>query len=104
MAYRVEVLPRALRDLSSIYDSICADDSDAAFGWYCGLRDAIRTLRQNPERCPLTAEVGDLRHLLYGKKPHVYRVIYRVLERQKQVQVLHIRHGARQAFRLNDPT
>jgi mRNA-degrading endonuclease RelE of RelBE toxin-antitoxin system len=34
--------------------------------------------------------------LLYGRKPHVYRVIYRVLEKQKRVDVLHIRHGARQ--------
>jgi len=32
--------------------------------------------------------------LLYGHKPHIYRVIYRILERPKHVEVLHIRHGA----------
>jgi plasmid stabilization system protein ParE len=36
--------------------------------------------------------------LLYGGKPHVYRAIYRVLEKQKVVEVLHIRHGARREF------
>jgi len=41
---------------------------------------------------------GPLRHLLYGKKPHIYRVIYRFLEKQKQVEVLHIRHGTRRRF------
>jgi toxin ParE1/3/4 len=43
-----------------------------------------------------------LRHLLYGRKPYVYRVIYRVVERQKQVEVLHIRHGARQKLKSSD--
>jgi len=37
--------------------------------------------------------------LLYGIKPHIYRVIYRVLENRKQVEVLHIRHGARRRFK-----
>jgi mRNA-degrading endonuclease RelE of RelBE toxin-antitoxin system len=33
--------------------------------------------------------------LLYGHKPHIYRIIYRVVERHKRVDVVHIRHGAR---------
>jgi plasmid stabilization system protein ParE len=91
-------MPRAKRDLSVIYNSIGAHTSDAASTWYRGLRDAIRTLRNSPNRCPMTPEDNGLRHLLYGNKPHIYRVSYRVLEKQKQVHVLHIRHGARQAF------
>jgi toxin ParE1/3/4 len=102
MVYRVKITPRALRDLSEIYRAIDARDFNAAFTWYFGLKDAIRTLRSNPDRCPRTPESLDLRHLLYGNKPHIYRVIYRVLERQNQVQVLHIRHGARQALRSGD--
>jgi toxin ParE1/3/4 len=43
----------------------------------------------------VTPEKAQLRHLLYGNKPHVYRVIFRVVEKQKRVDVLHIRHGAR---------
>jgi hypothetical protein len=43
----------------------------------------------------------ELRHLLYGHKPNVYRVIYRIVEKQKHIQVLHIRHGARRPFKAS---
>jgi plasmid stabilization system protein ParE len=102
MEYRVKITPRAGRDLSAIYDWIGAHSSDSAHIWYRGLRDAIRTLRNNPNRCPLAPEDRTSRQLLYGSKPHVYRVIYRILERQKQVDVLHIRHGARQEFKTGE--
>ena len=102
MEYRVKIMPRAERDLSAIYDWIGAHSSDAALIWYHGLRDAIRTLRKSPNRCPVTPEDRALRHLLYGSKPHVYRVIYRILEKQKQVDVLHIRHGARPEFKTGE--
>ena len=99
VAYRVELAARARRDLSAIYDRIGASSSDAAFNWYQGLNEAIRTLNSNPNRCPRTTEDPSLRHLLYGHKPNVYRVVYRVIESQKRIHVLHIRHGARQEFR-----
>jgi plasmid stabilization system protein ParE len=35
---------------------------------------------------------------IYGHTPHIYRVIYRVVESRKEVDVLHIRHGARDEF------
>jgi plasmid stabilization system protein ParE len=40
--------------------------------------------------------------LLYGHKPHIYRAIFRVLEKQKRVEVLHVRHGARRRFKDAD--
>ena len=95
MAYLVEVTRRAERDLAGLYEKINAEHSDAALQWYRGLKAAILSLEQNPNRCPVTRKSDKLRHLLYGHKPHIYRVIYRVLERQKQVEVVHIRHGAR---------
>ena len=88
-------MPRAERDLTALYLRIGAPASEAAFKWYQGLKDAIRSLRNKPYRCPRTPENKQLRHLLYGYKPHVYRVIYRIVEKHKHVEVLHIRHGAR---------
>jgi len=79
-----------------LYEKIGAKASGAALKWYRGLKQAILSLEQNPNRNPLTPESNEFRHLLYGNKPHVYRVIYRVLEKPKHVQVLHIRRGARQ--------
>lgn len=102
VAFLVKLTQRAERDLDILYDSVGAEHSEAAFNWYRGLKRAILSLEENPLRCPGTPEDKRLRHLLYGKKPHVYRVIYRVLQRAKTVDVLHIRHGARERFRVQD--
>ena len=102
MAYLVSITSRATRDLAYLYDEINARDSDAALNWYRGLEQAILSLEEWPYRCPVTPENRRLRHLLYGNKPNLYRVIYRILDKQKQVAVLHIRHGARRRLKASD--
>lgn len=98
MAYRIEITARAERDLLLIFDAIRAEESSAAHRWFLLLQDAIRSLSEHANRCPAAPEDISLRHLLYGRKPHIYRVIYRVHETDRTVLVLHIRHGARDAF------
>src|SRR5205807_9117858 len=44
MAYRVELIPRAGRDLRDIYWRIHADDSPQAFAWFNGLEAMIYSL------------------------------------------------------------
>jgi toxin ParE1/3/4 len=102
MAYLVSIAARAERDLARIYEDINAEYSGAALKWYRGLKNAILSLEERPNRCPVTPEKRQLRHLLYGRKPHVYRVIYRVLERRKHVEVLHIRHRAGRRLKASD--
>lgn len=102
MEYRVKLTLRARHDLSGIYNWLGANSPSPALTWYRGLREAIGSLSDSPNRCPITPENPSLRHLLYGKKPHIYRAVFRVIEGQKQVHVLHIRHGARQAFKPGD--
>ena len=97
MAYLVNLTVRAERDLVLLFGAIKAQDSDAALKWYRGLEEAILSLEKQPNRCPETRENNKLPDLRYGYKPHVYRVIYRVIE-SRRVDVLHIRHGARQLF------
>ena len=94
MAYLVKLTLRAERDLALLYLQINANDSDAALRWFDGFKEAILSLEEQPNRCPVAPESDRFRHLLYGNKPHIYRAIFRVLERQKQVEVLHIRHCA----------
>ena len=98
MAYLVEVTLRAERDLDYIYQRISADDSTAAVRWFNGLEQAIYTLERFPRRCPMAPESKKakrrLRHLLYGAKRDVYRVIYEIDESRKIVRVLTIRHTA----------
>ncbi|MGO9094093.1 MAG: type II toxin-antitoxin system RelE/ParE family toxin [Bryobacteraceae bacterium] len=102
MAYLVSIAARAERDLARLYEEIDAKHSGAALKWYRGLKDAILSLEEQPNRCPATPEKRQFRHLLYGHKRHVYRVIYRVLEGKKRVEVLHIRHGARRRLKASD--
>jgi plasmid stabilization system protein ParE len=102
MAYLVRITHRARRDLANLFKQIHAADSETARNWYQGLKEAALTLESLPDRCPATPENPQLRHLLYGHKPHIYRIIYRVLETEKRVNVLHIRHGARRRFRASE--
>lgn len=102
MAYLINLTTRAQRDLVHLYVEIKAEHSDAALKWYLGFKEAILSLEEQPTRCPVTPENDKFRHLLYGNKPHIYRAIYRVLEKQKRVEVLHIRHGARRRFKGAD--
>jgi plasmid stabilization system protein ParE len=100
MAYLVKITSRAERDLAQLYEAINAEHSEAALKWYLGLKLAILSLKEHPNRCPRARKKDHLRHLLYGRNPDVYRVIFRVSPRQKSVEVLHIRHGARQKLGL----
>ncbi len=102
MAYRVNFTARAARDLVHLYRAINAENAEAALTWFRGFKEAILSLEEQPYRCPLTPESDKLRHLLYDQEPHVHHAIYRVLEKHKEVEVIHIRHGARR--RLTGPT
>ena len=95
MAYLVKIMPRAQRDLSRLNHHINATESRTALRWYNGLRQAILTLEGDPNRCPQTLEDARFRHLLYCRKPHVYRIIFRIIEKKRLVEILFIRHGKR---------
>jgi toxin ParE1/3/4 len=97
-AYHVELTTRAARDLRALLISIRAHESTVAARWFNGLEHAVKSLRQSPQRCPVAPESGakrPVRHLLYGRKPRLYRILFEIAEDQKTVFVLHIRHGAR---------
>ncbi len=96
MAYRVDLTARAVRDLRRIWRDIEASESAAARAWFDGLEAAVFGLDEHPARSPATPEDRSLRHLLYGRGRHVWRIIYAIDERVGVVTVLHIRHGAHQ--------
>jgi plasmid stabilization system protein ParE len=106
MAYRVEFSARAKSDFADIYISKDASESEPAARWYERLVTSIRPLSEQPSRCPVAPEARtarrDLRHLLYGKKPRIYRIIYEIDEYRNIVRILTIRHGARKRLRPTD--
>jgi toxin ParE1/3/4 len=106
MTYLVEFAARAARDLEILYKEKNAAESHAAARWYNGLEEAVYALASFPQRCPVAPEARrakrKLRHLLYGKKPNVYRAIYEVDEELQTVWVLTIRHGARRKVKASE--
>jgi toxin ParE1/3/4 len=98
MAYLVELTRRAERDLTYLFERISASNSAGAASWFNGLEKAIYTLERFPRRCPMAPEAKRtrrvLRHLLYGSKRNVYRVIFEIDDPRKIVRVITIRHGA----------
>ena len=95
MTYEVRLAPQAIRDLRTLYREKQAETSHHAAAWFLGLREAVFSLESLPDRCPFTSENRSLRHLLYGNKPHVYRIIFSIDEAARTVNVAQIRHGAR---------
>ena len=95
MQYLVNLTDRALRDMELIYEFVQADSSEKAFAWFNDLAEAIYSLERYPDRGAVTPESKKRRHLVFGKKPTTYRIIYTVDKRHAAVSILNIRHGAR---------
>jgi toxin ParE1/3/4 len=67
------------------------------------LRRPSLSLDEHPARGAPIPENGNLRHLLYGRRRYRYRIICALDECDRIVTVLHIRHGARDAFMPDEP-
>lgn len=65
--------------------------------WYYQLKEAIQTLEQFPERCPVAPESGhrntEIRQLLFGKRRGQLRILFTI--RSNSVRVLHARRSVR---------
>jgi toxin ParE1/3/4 len=103
MAYLVRTMPRAERDLETIFGYIRGQNSPPARRWFNGLVESIESLAKHPQRHPAIPEDPGLRHLLYGNKPHIYRIIYSIDVAAQRVDIVHVRHHARDAFKPTKP-
>ena len=102
MDFRVDLSGRAQRDIASIYEWLQSEDAgDAGENWFVGLRTAIRSLTTLPSRCPMAPESREssveVRQLLYGRRPHVYRILFGI--EGNVVNVFHVRHARRRPLR-----
>ena len=98
MAFRVEITPQAEQDAEAILEWLIAQEAgEAGLRWFIRLRKAIATLAERPRRCPPAPENAsvpfEMRQLLYGRRPHVYRILFTI--EGDVVCVLRIRHGRR---------
>jgi plasmid stabilization system protein ParE len=99
MPFAVRITDQALAEVEDILEWMQERSPAAAARWYADLMTKVRTLENNPKRCGLSPE-GDrhgveLRQILVGKRRGTYRVLFTVDDAGSVVNVVHIRHGAR---------
>jgi hypothetical protein len=86
MTFLVETGATAEREADKILSWLLSEHAgESGLRWFMALRDAIATLSEFPTRCSLAPENAmfpfEVRHLLYGRRPHVYRILF-TIERQ----------------------
>lgn len=106
MTYRVVFTQRASQEMDAAADWWAAHRSpQQAARWYAGFSDAIFSLFESPERCPLARENGrfpyEMRELHYGLGSHpTHRAVFTV--RPDVVLVFAIRHAAQEDLAEDD--
>jgi plasmid stabilization system protein ParE len=97
MSYTVYITDPARDELNAAYLWLLEQTPLHAPRWHNGLVDAVLSLENSPNRCPLVPEsIGsnqEIRQLLYGNKHHAYRILFEI--RGERVIVLHVVHAAR---------
>ena len=109
MVYTVSLTGPAEADAYAAFERIREVAPTSAARWLTDLFAAIRTLATLPARCPVIAEADEfgypVRHLLYGKRSGVYRILFDIqedAEEGRRVRVLRIWHSARDAITAAD--
>jgi plasmid stabilization system protein ParE len=97
MIHRVIIQRLAVEDLDQAYQWAARRAPHTATCWLQRFQATLRSLEQHPERCPVAPEARklniELRELLFGQRPNVFRVIF--LIDGDCVRVLRIRRGQR---------
>jgi plasmid stabilization system protein ParE len=94
MAFRVKYTLKAEDDLDGILTWLLQRQAgEQGLRWFKGLISRVSTLSELPGRCPLAREAKsvpvEVRQLLYGNKPYVYRVLFTITD--DVVNVIRIR-------------
>ena len=101
MAFQVDITDPALEDASDYVRFVreVRREPEAANRWFRGLVQAIYSLEDFPERCPLIPEKEvfsfEIRQLIYFS----HRIIFHIQGEQDRVTVYRVWHGARLPLR-----
>ena len=100
MAFQVDITEPALIDAEEYVGYIrdVKKEPEAAERWFRGLVQAIYSLEDLPERCPVILEQEEfpfqIRHLMYFS----HRIVFRVERERNRVVIFRIYHGSRQGL------
>jgi plasmid stabilization system protein ParE len=105
MTYRIDFSSVAKAEADAAFMSFARFTTpERAQSWYQGLIKAIASLKVMPRRCALARENAffsqEVRQLIYGQGQHTYRIVFTILEDQKQpaVRILNIRNAAQRTL------
>lgn len=109
MAYQIKITTPAENDIYSAFDRVKKLAPSVSEKWLRGIFKSIFTLTEMPDRCPMAPESETLgvpiRHLLFGKRSAIYRIIFDIQNEPKVeplVRVLRVWHGKKDEIQIED--
>jgi plasmid stabilization system protein ParE len=97
LEFQVDITEPALIDAEDYVRFIrdVRKEPEAAERWFRGLVEAIHSLEELPERCPVIPEqeefAMEIRHLIYFS----HRIVFRVEGERRRVVIYRVYHGSR---------
>ena len=103
MAYKVIIARVARRDILDAADFIHVNRSlERALNWKRDLIQAIRSLDKMPNRCPMADEALDVGMAIRELHYRSHRIIFRVEDEMRTVEVLRVYHLSRSPLTFED--
>lgn len=103
MQFEVIITPSGKADIFETNTWLLENYPNIADRWLWETSEAVTSLSKSPKRCAVSPESDafdvEVRQLLYGRKPHVYRILFSI--RETKIYVLRVRH-TRQKSLLED--
>src|SRR5437588_627931 len=104
MPFQVVFRPRGRADIAAVVAWLARSGPAAAARWRAGLLRVVQKLETNPALYPAADEATDLgvdlRELLYGRRPAVYRILFTITG--QTVNVLRVRHASQDRLKPGD--
>jgi plasmid stabilization system protein ParE len=103
MAHVTHITERALREIDEALKWRAQRSITRAVRWYVELMASIRSLEENPERCPLAPEsewFPSVRQRIHGKRRGTYRILFEI--RGDTVYILRVRSGVQDLLGPDD--
>ncbi len=100
MLFQVIITPSAKANIFEVNTWLLENYPDAAEKWLWGISQAVTSLSKFPERCSVSSESEAfdvvVRQLIYGKKPHIYRILFSI--KDEKVYILRVRLTKQQSI------
>jgi len=104
MAFRVDVMPRAIEDISTYADYIWSDSPDQSRLWLMEVWDLILSLSEMPERFAVIEESEEIGLEIRDAGFHSHRIIFEIDRENSVVNVLRVYAMAQTSIQPTDLT